>query len=151
MTARQPHLASEHRDKNPQRHVADSDGNHEQLSTETLNPGRKGGEHHGLQRRRNASPSGTIGQVVGVRRHKFPTGYAQVTSPSAGTTMDKQISHLQPLRRTPVNTQRRTKETRTEYLPGHVGRAMNAHELVTNNNPSIQEGKETPGHSTRHQ
>ncbi|WP_354260933.1 hypothetical protein [Arthrobacter sp. OAP107] len=50
-----------------------------------------------------------------------------------------------------MNTQRRTKETHTEYLTGHVGRAMNAHELVTNNNPSIQEGKEAPGHSTGHQ
>jgi hypothetical protein len=96
MTARQPYLASEHRDKNPQRHVVDSDGNHEQLSTETLNPGRKGGEHHGLQRRGNPSPSGSIGQHVGTRRHKFPTGWAQVTSSSPETTMDKHISHQQP-------------------------------------------------------
>ena len=71
--------------------------------------------------------------------------------PSPAPTMDKQISHQQPLRRNLVNTQRRDKETRTKFFPGHVGRAINAHELVTNNNPSIQEGKEAPGHSTGHQ
>ena len=43
-----------------------------------------------------------------------------------------------------MNTGPRTKETRTENLTGHVGRAINAQELITNNNPSIQEGKEVP-------
>ncbi|MGN7253376.1 MULTISPECIES: hypothetical protein [unclassified Arthrobacter] len=47
-----------------------------------------------------------------------------------------------------MNTQRRDRETRTKFFPDHVGRAINAHELVTNNNPSIQEGKEAPGHSS---
>jgi hypothetical protein len=28
---------------------------------------------------------------------------------------------------------------------------MNPHELVSNNNPSIQQGKEVTGHSTGHQ
>jgi hypothetical protein len=65
--------------------------------------------------------------------------------------MDKHISHQQPLRRNPVNTQRCNKETRTEYFSSHVGRTINAHELVTNNNPSLQEGKEATGHSTGHQ
>ena len=50
-----------------------------------------------------------------------------------------------------MNTQRRTQETRTEYFTGHVGPGMNAHELVTNNNPSIQEGKEATGHTTGQQ
>ena len=50
-----------------------------------------------------------------------------------------------------MNTQRSDKETRTEFFTGHVGRAMNAHEQVTNNNPSIQEGKEATGHSTGQQ
>jgi hypothetical protein len=53
---------------------------------------------------------------------------------------------------TKVNTQRCChRETRTEFFPSHVGRAMNAHELVTNDNPSIQEGKEATGHSTGRQ
>ena len=50
-----------------------------------------------------------------------------------------------------MNTQRGTKETRTKYFTGHVGRTMKVHELVTNNNPSIQEGKEATGHSSRQQ
>lgn len=50
-----------------------------------------------------------------------------------------------------MNNQRCAKEARTKFLPGHVGRTMNAHELVSNNNPSIQEGKEAPGHTTGQQ
>jgi hypothetical protein len=60
--------------------------------------------------------------------------------------MDKQINHLQPPRRNLVNTERCSKEPRTEFVARHVGRARNVHELVTNNNPSIQEGKEATGH-----
>lgn len=71
--------------------------------------------------------------------------------PSPALTMKKQNSHQQPLRRNLVNTQRCDRETYTKFFPGHVGRAMNAHELVTNNNPSLQEGKEATGHSTVHQ
>ena len=52
---------------------------------------------------------------------------------------------------TKVNTQRCHRETRTEIFSGHVGRAMNAHELVTNDNPSIQEWKEATGHTTGRQ
>jgi hypothetical protein len=50
-----------------------------------------------------------------------------------------------------VNTQPRTKETRTEFLTGHVGPGMNPHEQVPNNNPSLQEGKEATGHTTGQQ
>ncbi|WP_395403193.1 hypothetical protein ACHMXB_04745 [Arthrobacter sp. UC242_113] len=45
-----------------------------------------------------------------------------------------------------MNTQRCDEETHTKFFPYHVGRAMDAHELVANNNPPIQEGKEAPGH-----
>ena len=44
--------------------------------------------------------------------------------------MDKQISHLQPLRRTQVNIHQCNKEAHTEFFSSHVGRSMNAHELV---------------------
>ncbi|HEY3573432.1 MAG TPA: hypothetical protein VGK98_06360 [Arthrobacter sp.] len=49
-----------------------------------------------------------------------------------------------------MNTQRCNKETRAEFFSSHVGRTIIAHELVTNNNPSLQEGKEATGHSTGH-
>jgi hypothetical protein len=65
--------------------------------------------------------------------------------------MKKKNSHQQPIRRNPVKTQQCNKETRTKSFPGHVGRPMNAHELVTNNNPSLQGWKEATGHSTSHQ
>jgi hypothetical protein len=65
--------------------------------------------------------------------------------------MKKNNSHPKPSRRNLVNTQRCDRETRIKFFPGHVGQAMNAHELVTNNNPSIQEGKEASGHTTGHQ
>ena len=63
----------------------------------------------------------------------------------------KKNSHQQPLRRTQVNTQRCDKEARTEYFTGLVGRTINVHELVTNNNLAIQESKEATGHSSGHQ
>ncbi|MDP9696633.1 UNVERIFIED_ORG: hypothetical protein J2X79_004216 [Arthrobacter globiformis] len=50
-----------------------------------------------------------------------------------------------------MNTQPRTKETRTEYLTGHVGRPMNAHEQVTSTKTANQGTKEAAGHSTGHQ
>ncbi|WP_306922931.1 hypothetical protein [Arthrobacter globiformis] len=50
-----------------------------------------------------------------------------------------------------MNTQRPRKETGTEFFSGHVAQAKEAHELVTNNNPSIQKGKEAPGHTIGHQ
>jgi hypothetical protein len=66
--------------------------------------------------------------------------------------MKKQNSHHERSRRNQSeHPKMRHRETRTEFFPGHVGRAMNAHELVTNDNPSIQEGKEATGHSTGHQ
>jgi hypothetical protein len=71
--------------------------------------------------------------------------------PSPAPTRKKQISHHQPLRRNQVNTQRRDKETRSKFFSSHVRRTKNAHELVTNNNPSIQERKEATGQSTGHQ
>ncbi|MET3934591.1 hypothetical protein [Arthrobacter sp. OAP107] len=49
-----------------------------------------------------------------------------------------------------MNTQQCNKETRTEFFSSHVRRTMNAHEQVTNNNQSIQEGKEVSGRSTGH-
>ena len=91
-----------------------------------------------------APAPGSIGQPVGVRRHKFPVGCAHVTSYSPGITVDKQISHLQPLRNL-VNTQRCHKETRTKFFPGHAARARNPHELAANNKPSIEESKEATG------
>ena len=60
-------------------------------------------------------------------------------------------NYLESKRRSPVSTQRHNKEPRTEFVSRHDGRALNAHELVTNTNPSIQEGKEAPDHSTGHQ
>ena len=50
-----------------------------------------------------------------------------------------------------MNIQRGDKEARTEYFTGHVGRTINAHDLVTNNNPAIQESKEATGHGSGHQ
>ena len=117
----------------------------------TLDPRYKGGEHHGYNPRGNvAPPSGSVGQAVRAWRHRLLAGRAQVMLPSPAPTMKKN-SHQQPIRRNLVNTQRSDKETRTEFFTGHVGRATNAHEEVTNNNPSIQEGKEAPGHSTGQQ
>jgi hypothetical protein len=65
--------------------------------------------------------------------------------------MKKQNSHPKQSRRSQVNNQRLSKETRTKFSSRHVGRTLNVHELVTNNNPSIQAGKEAPGHSIGHQ
>ena len=93
----------------------------------------------------------SIRRLVDVGLHSFPTGWAQVTSCSPGSTMDRQNSHRKLSRRDQVNTKGCTKEIRTKLLPGHVARAMNPHELVMNSNPSIQEGKEAAGHTTGHQ
>jgi hypothetical protein len=60
-------------------------------------------------------------------------------------------NYLESKRRSPVSTERRNKEPRTEFVSRHDGSALNVHELVRNDNPSIQEGKEAPGHSTAHQ
>jgi hypothetical protein len=57
----------------------------------------------------------------------------------------------QPPTAAKVNAQRSNNKTRTEFFLSHVGRATNAHELVTNNNPSLQESKEATGHSTGQQ
>jgi hypothetical protein len=50
-----------------------------------------------------------------------------------------------------VNTKEATTKPTAKFLTGHVARARNAHELVTNNNPSIQETKEAPRHTPGHQ
>jgi hypothetical protein len=65
--------------------------------------------------------------------------------------MKKQQSQHEPRRSNQVNNQRPRRESQPEFFSRHVGRALNAHELVTNNNPSIQETKEATGHSTGHQ
>lgn len=62
--------------------------------------------------------------------------------------MNKQNSHQKPSRRNQVNAQQCNKETRTESFPGHVGRSMRVHELVTNDKPSLQTRKEAAGHIT---
>jgi hypothetical protein len=51
----------------------------------------------------------------------------------------------------PVDSQRPRKESQPEFFSGHVGRAMNARELVASNEPSLQAQKEAPGHTTSHQ
>ena len=79
-----------------------------------------------------------------------PVG-AHVMPPSPAPAMKEQNSHQQPLWRNLVNTQRCAREARTKFFPGHVGRAMNAHELVSNDKPSIQLGKEAAGHTTGQQ
>lgn len=60
-------------------------------------------------------------------------------------------NYLESKRRSPVNYLRPRKEPRTEFVSLHDGRALNVHELVTNNNPSIQEDKEAASHSTGYQ
>jgi hypothetical protein len=50
-----------------------------------------------------------------------------------------------------VNTKEATTKRTSNFFSGHVARAMNAHELVTINNPSIRKGKEATSHSTGHQ
>jgi hypothetical protein len=50
-----------------------------------------------------------------------------------------------------VNIQQCNKEAHTKFFSSHVGRAMNALELVTNNNQSIQEWKEATRHTTGRQ
>jgi hypothetical protein len=98
-----------------------------------------------------APPSGSIGQALSARRHRFPTGRAQVMPPSPAPSMKKKNSHQQLPRRSLVNTQRRDEESRAEFFSSHVGRFINAHDLVANNNPSSQEGKEATRHSSRQQ
>ncbi|MDQ0618466.1 hypothetical protein [Arthrobacter globiformis] len=47
-----------------------------------------------------------------------------------------------------MNDKRRRKETHTRFVSGHVAQANGVHEQVTNDNRSIQEGKEPAGHTT---
>ncbi|MDQ0864767.1 hypothetical protein [Arthrobacter globiformis] len=50
-----------------------------------------------------------------------------------------------------MNTKEATTKPTSNFFSGHVARPVNAHELVTNNNPSIRKGKEAPGHTNGHQ
>lgn len=49
-----------------------------------------------------------------------------------------------------MNIQRHGEEARKKLSSRHADRAMNTHEQVWNDNPSIQEAKEATGHSTAH-
>jgi hypothetical protein len=92
-----------------------------------------------------------VGQYQSARaRPAQATGWAQVMPPSPAPTMKKN-SHQQLLRRNLVNTQQCDKENSHGNFTGHVAGAVNAHELVRNNNPSLQGWKEATGHSTGHQ
>ncbi|WP_172411648.1 hypothetical protein [Arthrobacter globiformis] len=50
-----------------------------------------------------------------------------------------------------MNNQLHNKEAGIRFSPSHVRRTKNAHEQVTNNNPSNQEAKEATGHTTGQQ
>ena len=92
-----------------------------------------------------------VGQYQSARpRPAQATDWAQVMPPSPAPTMKKN-SHQQLLRRNLVNTQQCDKENSHGNFTGHVAGAVNAHELVRNNNPSLQGWKEATGHSTGHQ
>ncbi|MDP9696931.1 UNVERIFIED_ORG: hypothetical protein J2X79_004514 [Arthrobacter globiformis] len=50
-----------------------------------------------------------------------------------------------------MNTQRCSKETRTEFFTDHVEKGPDVHEQVTKDKLTIQGRNEAASHSTRHQ
>ncbi|MET3934444.1 hypothetical protein ABIE00_002490 [Arthrobacter sp. OAP107] len=100
--------------------------------------------------KQNRHSKPTMGQVKSYRRAQKESGselfWNHVVLPR--TFHEEQERPPKRCRRNLVNTPRCTKETRTKFFTGHVGRAINAHEVVTNNNPSIQKGKEAARHSS---
>jgi hypothetical protein len=61
-------------------------------------------------------------------------------------TMKKQKRTPPTGRKNPMKDQRRGKGLQPELFLGHVAQATDVHEQVTNDKPSIQEGKEAACH-----
>ena len=116
----------------------------------TPDPRKKGGEHHGLQRRARLSRRRAVTDSTSAPgdTDSLPVERKSCRPPPPARTMKKKNNHQQLLRRNLMNTQRSQKETRTKFFSGHDGSAINVHELVANNNPSLQEWKEAARHSS---
>jgi hypothetical protein len=63
----------------------------------------------------------------------------------AGVNDEEAGSKHAPDRRNAVKDQGRGKGVRAKFFSGHVGQDTNVHVQITNDKPSIQEGKEAPG------
>jgi hypothetical protein len=78
----------------------------------------------------------TPGETACVRRHRF----LQVGTSDVALSRGHHEEAEQPPklgRTSKVNHQRCTKKIRTEFFSGHVARATDVHEQVTNDKPSI--------------
>ena len=148
----QQYLASGNRGKNPEHNAVDSDSNHEQLSTEKASiHGRRAVSIMGYNVGQRFVAVGQYRTACGRRRHRLPTGWGARHAALPRTRHEGAEQPPTAAEEEPGEQQRPRREPRTGYCPGHVGRSMNAHELVSNNNPSTQEGKEATGHSSGQQ
>jgi hypothetical protein len=76
---------------------------------------------------------GSVEQLMESRATPIPTGWAQVMPPSPAPAVKKQNSHRRLSKRNLVNTQR-LERCSHQIFSSRGARAMNAHEVVRNNN-----------------
>src|SRR5688572_8576312 len=120
------------------------------MDGKSLDPRKKGGEHHGPQRQATLARRRVMSDSLRPSGCASPLqdGQSQVAL-SLPCHEEAELPRKVDSRNL-VNTQRRNKEARTKFPSSHVVQANDVHELIRNGKPTIQASEEPTGQTTGH-